>query len=177
MNVWLQAVHLIQFHLHIRTWNLSCQISLHNTLVIKNLNEAAHRISLLVPIPITEEQMDAYLDASFATYSGVPDMIEWLLSHGIFFMLNTSGTQGCFQSAYARNLIPAVPVVAANPVIRFPGIAGDVRYMYQVVETRHKPKNTESAMNVLCIHPSRAVIIGDSGGDPISSGVFQRGHS
>ncbi|MDA8406686.1 MAG: HAD family hydrolase [Deltaproteobacteria bacterium] len=130
-----------------------------------SLSEAAHRISLLVPTPITEEQMDAYLDASFATYSGVPDLIEWLLSHDIFFMLNTTGTQGYFQRAFARNLIPAVPIVAAGPIIRFPGIAGDLRYMYQVVETRHKPKNTESVMNVLGIHPSRVVIIGDSGGD------------
>ncbi len=129
------------------------------------LSEAAHRISLLVPTPITEEQMDAYLDASFATYAGVPDFIEWILSHDIFFMLNTTGTQGYFQRAFARNIIPAMPVVAANPIIRFPGTASDPRYKYQVVETRDKPKNTESVMNALGIHPSQVVIIGDSGGD------------
>lgn len=130
-----------------------------------SLTEATQRISALIPTPITEDQMDAYLDAHFATYLGVPDFIEWCLSRGILFMINTTSAQGYFQRVFAKNLLPAVPFVAANPLIRFLGASDDQRYRYRVAEIGDKPKNTQSLMKSLGISPKRAVIIGDSGGD------------
>jgi len=129
------------------------------------LIDAARRISALIPGCITVDQMDAYLDARFATYLGVPDFIEWCLSHGILFMINTTGVQGYFQRVFARNLMPSVPIVSANPLIRFPGAAKDPRFLYQVNEIEDKPKNTESIMKFLGVAPRWVVVIGDSGSD------------
>jgi len=109
--------------------------------------------------------MDVYLDANFSTYLGVPDLIEWCLSHGIFFMINTTGTQGYFQRVFAKGLLPAVPFVTANPLICFLGAGEDPRYLYWVTEIDDKPNNTESLIRCLGISPRRVVIIGDCGGD------------
>jgi hypothetical protein len=111
-----------------------------------SLAEATRRITAAMPGPITEDQMDAYLSASFATYRGVPGLMEWCLSQDILFMVNTTGMQGYFRCAFAKNLLPPIPVVAANPLIRFPGIEGDPRYVFQVIEIQDKPKNTESVV-------------------------------
>jgi phosphoserine phosphatase len=129
------------------------------------LAEAIQRISALLPAPLTIDQMDAYLDACFVTYSGVPDLIEWCLNHGILFVINTTGTQGYFQRVFSKNLIPDVPFVAANPLIRFLGAARDPHFLYQVTEIEDKAKNTESMMRLLGISPRRVVVMGDSGGD------------
>jgi hypothetical protein len=142
------------------------------------LTEASRRITALLPARLTVEQMDAYLTARFVTYPGVPDLIEWCMRHHILFMINTTGMQGYFQRVFARKLLPHVPLVAANPLIRFPGAREDPRFLYQVVEIEDKPKNTESAMNFLGIEPRWVVIMGDSGGDGphfhwgSSTGVF-----
>lgn len=50
--------------------------------------EAVRQIQALIPSPITEDKMDAYLDQSFRTYPGVPELIEWCLSKDILFMIN-----------------------------------------------------------------------------------------
>ena len=55
---------------------------------IISLGEAAHKIQSLLPATLTTEQMDAYLDNSFSTYKGVPELIEWCLSKNIVFMNN-----------------------------------------------------------------------------------------
>jgi hypothetical protein len=130
-----------------------------------SLTEATRKISELMPAPITVDEMDAYLDASFATYPGVPDLIEWCLSREILFMINTTGTQGYFQRVFAKNLLPLVPFVAANPLIRFSGADEDPHLLYKVVEIEDKPGNTESIMRFLGISPNQVVIMGDSGGD------------
>ncbi|MGB6066589.1 MAG: hypothetical protein WBG50_17430 [Desulfomonilaceae bacterium] len=130
-----------------------------------SLTQATQRISALIPAPITVDQMDAYLDANFATYCGVPDFIQWCRDHGILFMINTTGPQGSFQRMIARNLIPDVPFVASNPLICFSGESGDTRYMYWVNEIEDKPKNTQSVMRSSGVAPDRVVVIGDSGGD------------
>ncbi len=130
-----------------------------------SLAEATQEIQTLIPVRLTVDQMDAYLDASFATYPGVPDLIEWCLGRGILFMLNTTGTQGYFQRVFARNLMPDVPLVAANPLTRFWGASEDRHFLYQVLEIEDKPRNTESITRFLGISPNQVVIIGDSGGD------------
>ncbi|MCA1959624.1 MAG: hypothetical protein LDL33_02420, partial [Desulfomonile sp.] len=130
-----------------------------------SLTEAVQRISRLLPAPLTVEQMDRYLDASFATYTGVPDLIEWCLSRNILFMLNTTGTQAYFQRVLARGLLPRVPVVAANPMIRFQGSYDDECFSHEVLEITDKPRNTEAVMRAHGITPDKVIVIGDSGGD------------
>ena len=85
------------------------------------LAEATRRILALLPARITIDEMDAYLDACFATYPGVPDLIEWCLSRGVLFMINTTGTQGYFQRVFSGNLIPRVSACSSQSADPFPG--------------------------------------------------------
>ena len=126
------------------------------------LSEATRRIEKLLPRPITEKQMDAYLEASFVMYKGVADLIRWCMKHGILFMINTTGTQGYFQRAMAKGLIPKGIVVAANPMISYPGHGME---MHEVREIEDKAKNTETVMRAHGISPKKVIVIGDSGGD------------
>jgi 2-hydroxy-3-keto-5-methylthiopentenyl-1-phosphate phosphatase len=130
-----------------------------------SLREAVGKIQRLLPDPVTPEQMDAYLDASFVTYPGVADLIEWCLSNNILFMINTTGMIGYFQRIFAKGLLPGVPVLSANPLIRFSECSSDPRYIYEVFETPDKGKNTASAMQSLKIPAAKVILLGDSGGD------------
>lgn len=126
------------------------------------LSEATRRIGELLPKPLTEKQMDAYLDASFVTYRGVTDLMRWCQKNGLLFMINTTGMQGYFQRALARGLLPEGIVVAANPMISYPrhGIE-----MYEVREIEDKARNTETVMAKYCISAEKLIVMGDSGGD------------
>jgi hypothetical protein len=130
-----------------------------------SLAEANRRISALMPCPVTQQQMDGYLDDSFSTYRGVPELIEWCLSRNILFMINTTGMQGYFQRVLAKKLLPPVPVVSANPLIRFAGIENDPRYTVEVREIEDKPKNTELVSRSYGIPLEKVIVVGDSGGD------------
>ena len=130
-----------------------------------SLSDAYAGIKSLLPGPLTQEHMDAYLISSFATYPGLTDLIEWCLSKGAAFMINTTGTQGYFERAIAKGLLPKISAVACNPAIRYEGSDNPERYRYAVLEMEDKPKNTEAFMQSLGINPNRVVIIGDSGGD------------
>ncbi len=130
-----------------------------------SLADAVRRISALLGNSLTVEQMDSYLSASFRTYTGVPELIEWCLEKNILFMINTTGTQGYFQRALDLGLLPPVQVISANPLIRFPGIDDKVRFAHQVLEIEDKPRNTEAVVRRFGIEPDRVVIMGDSGGD------------
>lgn len=130
-----------------------------------SLSQAVSAIGQLLPHAFTQDSMDAYLDASFKTYVGVPELIAWLLSHNILFMINTTSSQGYFQRAMAKGLIPEVPVIAANPIIRFPeGLEGG-RYRYEVLEIEHKSRNTEAVLKSLNLTARNLIVMGDSGGD------------
>jgi hypothetical protein len=126
------------------------------------LSEATRRIRGLLPKPITEKQMDAYLDASFVTYRGVIDLITWCTKNRTLFMINTTGMQGYFQRAMAKGQLPQGIVVAANPMISYPGRQAE---MYEVREIEHKAKNTEKVMRAHGISPNKVIVMGDSGGD------------
>ena len=69
------------------------------------LSEATKRILSLLPAPITEEQMDSYLDERFETYRGVPELMEWCEKKDILFMINTTGMQGYFQRVFAKETL------------------------------------------------------------------------
>jgi 2-hydroxy-3-keto-5-methylthiopentenyl-1-phosphate phosphatase len=128
---------------------------------VVSLDEAVRRIKALLPSLPTQEQMDAYLDACFQTYKHVPELIQWCLDRDILFMINTTGTHGYFQRALAKGLLPAVPIVSANPMLRFD--EGD--RLYEIREIDDKPRNTQAVMKLWNVPAAKLVVIGDSGGD------------
>jgi 2-hydroxy-3-keto-5-methylthiopentenyl-1-phosphate phosphatase len=130
-----------------------------------SLGEAAGQIQKLLPGPITAEQMDAYLDESFTTYTGVPELIEWCASNNILFMINTTGMIGYFQRIFAKTLLPPVPVVSAHPMIRYPQSTSASCRVYELLETRDKGKNTGEVARSLAIPAAKIILLGDSGGD------------
>ena len=127
--------------------------------------EAVGRIQAILPSPITESRMDAYLEQSFKTYPGVPELIEWCLGKDILFMINTTGAQGFFQRAFFKDLIPQIPVLSASPFIRYARRRSDPRHVYDLFETRDKAKHTEAVMMDKGIAAGKVILIGDSGGD------------
>ncbi|MBW2202038.1 MAG: hypothetical protein JRF71_14625 [Deltaproteobacteria bacterium] len=130
-----------------------------------SLGEAACQIQDLLPVPITNEQMDVYLDKSFITYKGVPELIEWCSIKNILFMINTTGMVGYFQRIFAKNLLPPVPVVSAHPMIRFPERKSDPPSLYDLLEIQDKSKNTAAVVRSFNIPPEKIIVMGDSGGD------------
>jgi 2-hydroxy-3-keto-5-methylthiopentenyl-1-phosphate phosphatase len=129
------------------------------------LSDAARRISSLLPAPITEDRMDAYLDERFATYRGVPELIEWCGREDILFMINTTGMQGYFQRVFRKGLLPSVPVVSAHPMIRFPEEGESSIQFRDLLEIQDKPVNTLAVMREYGIPADKVVLVGDSGGD------------
>jgi len=130
-----------------------------------SLGEATRRILQRLPAPLDEHQMDAYLDQAFATYAGVPDLIEWCAARGILFMINTTGFQGYFQRIFAKGLLPAVPLLSAHPMIRYPGRSTDPAHILTLMEVGDKGRNTASAARLFGIPAERIILMGDSGGD------------
>jgi hypothetical protein len=130
-----------------------------------SLGEAGLRIKKILPEPVTTDMMDAYLDQAFAVYRGVPELIEWCLSHGILFMINTTAMIGYFQRVFAKGLLPRVSVLSANPLIHFAASGTDPGDVYELNETRDKGKNTAAVVQHFAIPAGRIVVMGDSGGD------------
>ncbi len=132
---------------------------------IISFREATLRVQAIIPAPIAEEQMDAYLDASFRTYPGVPELIEWCQSKGIVFMINTTGPQGYFQRVLSKRLLPQPSVLSASTFIRYPGRNTDPPCIYDLEEIDDKPRHTAAVLAAKGIPGQRAILIGDSGGD------------
>ena len=130
-----------------------------------SLGVASKQIQGLLPSAITEDQMDAYLDAAFATYKGVPDLIEWCLSHDVLFMINTTAMIGYFQRAFARGLLPAIPVLSANPLVQYTSSTSDPKTIYPLYEIQDKGRNSETAIRSFNIPREKVMLMGDSGGD------------
>jgi phosphoserine phosphatase len=129
------------------------------------LRHASLQIKNLLPKPFSSDQMDAYLESSFKTYAGVPELIEWCLSRDILFVINTTNTQGYFQRVFRKGLLPEVPLIAANPLIRFPIPDNERRYVHEITEIDDKPRVTAAIAHAMNIPPKRIVVMGDSGGD------------
>jgi 2-hydroxy-3-keto-5-methylthiopentenyl-1-phosphate phosphatase len=132
---------------------------------IISLGDAVKAMRNLVPEPITPEQMDAYLDEAFVTYRGVPDLIKWCLAKGVLFMVNTTGMLGYFQRVLSKALLPSVPIISANAMIRYPALETDPPEMHDLFEIDDKGKNTASVIQAFGIPPQKTIIMGDSGGD------------
>jgi hypothetical protein len=130
-----------------------------------SLGTANQNIKKLLPEPISIQQMDAYLDEAFITYKGVPALIDWCAKNNILFMINTTGFMGYFQRIFAKQLLPEVPVLSANPLIRYASSETDPPGLYGLEEIQDKGSNTACAMTFYGISNKKIVIIGDSGGD------------
>ncbi|PKN24618.1 MAG: hypothetical protein CVU64_21735 [Deltaproteobacteria bacterium HGW-Deltaproteobacteria-21] len=128
------------------------------------LSEATGKIRTILPNPITETQMDAYLAERFETYPGVAELIEWCEKKEILFMINTTGMQGYFQRAITKGLMPKVPVISANPMFRYPALEKDPVF-HDLLEIQDKPRNTETVMRHFGLDTGRMIVMGDSGGD------------
>ncbi len=130
-----------------------------------SLGEAAHKVQTLLPATLAIEQMDAYLDNSFSTYKGVPELIEWCLSKDILFMINTTGMIGYFQRIFAKGLLPRVPALSAHPMVGYPKQDSDPNVIFDLFEIKDKGKNTEAAIRFFNIPFNQIILMGDSGGD------------
>ena len=130
-----------------------------------SLGEAVARIEAMLPNAITPDQIDTYLDHSFAVYRGVPELIDWCAQHDVLFMINTTGMIGYFQRVCAKGLLPVVPVLSACPLLRFAPASSDPPVIYDLVEIADKAKYTAAVMQARGIAPSRTILMGDSGGD------------
>ena len=130
-----------------------------------SLGAATHKIQKLLPDPISEERMDAYLDRSFISYKGVPDLIDWCLSKNILFMINTTAMIGYFQRVFAKGLLPTVPVLSANPLVRYAKRGADPNHVYDLFEIQDKSKNTYAVAHKFNIPAEKIIVMGDSGGD------------
>jgi 2-hydroxy-3-keto-5-methylthiopentenyl-1-phosphate phosphatase len=130
-----------------------------------SLSEATNRIASLLSSPITEHQMDTYLDACFETYKGVPELMEWCGENHVLFMINTTGMQGYFHRVFRKGLLPPVPVVSAHPMIQYEETGEKQTQWYDLFEVQDKTKNTQEVMRTRTIPPNKTILIGDSGGD------------
>jgi 2-hydroxy-3-keto-5-methylthiopentenyl-1-phosphate phosphatase len=130
-----------------------------------SLGEAVRQIQKLLPGPITEKQMDLYLNKSFITYSGVPELIEWCLSNDILFMINTTGMIGYFQRIFAKGFLPQLPVLSAHPMVCYAQQNTDPGHIFDLFEIEDKLKNTEAVVRSFRIPSNKIILIGDSGGD------------
>ena len=129
------------------------------------LSEAMRRCSKLLPAPITENQMDAYLDEHFAHYTGVPELIEACLSRNILFMINTTGSMGYFQRVFYKKLLPQVSALSAHSGLTFSTSKSDPKALFDLQEITDKPINTALAARHFQISPQNIMVMGDSGGD------------
>ncbi len=129
------------------------------------LATAVEQIKALLPAPITQAQMDAYLAARFKIYNGVKDLITWCSRNDILFMINTTGMQGYFQRALAKELLPFLPVLSAHTLIRFNQGRQDPKLMLNLSEITDKSSNTATIAEKFRIPFNKIIIMGDSGGD------------
>lgn len=129
------------------------------------LNEAATRISVMLPGQITPEQMDDYLEKHFKTYHGLNDLIDWCMENSVLFMINSTGTQGYFQRAIKKGFIPPLPFIGANPLISYQDDSDNERFQYEVLEIEDKAQCSAAVVEKMGFSGSRIILIGDSGGD------------
>ncbi len=129
------------------------------------LGEAMQHCQRLLPAPINRERMDAYLDARFVHYTGVPELMEACLSKNILFMINTTGSKGYFQRVFAKKLLPQPAALSAHPGLSFKPDSVEGYMFYGLLEIMDKPINTEKAAKDFLVNPRKIIVVGDSGGD------------
>jgi len=129
------------------------------------LGEAIRQIEALMPGPVTEAMMDAYLEASYGTYPGAAELIQWCHENDILFMLNTTGMKGYTQRILAKGLLPHVPALSAHPFIGYPTRPTDPETFLPLLEIQDKATNSAAVAQQYGIPAGRIIVMGDSGGD------------
>ncbi len=129
------------------------------------LGEAIRQIEALMPGPLTEPMMDAYLEASYETYPGAADFVRWCQENDILFMLNTTGMRGYTQRVLAKGWLPHITALSAHPFISYPEAPTDPEIFLPLLEIQDKAANSASVAEKYGISPGRIIIMGDSGGD------------
>ena len=129
------------------------------------LGRAIDQVNAMLPGWPSPDQLDLYLEACFATYSGVPELIRWCRRNGILFMVNTTGFAAYFQRVLSKGLLPAVDVLSAQSKWRFSSLQTDPIHMIELKEVEDKARNTAAIAEKFSIPGNRIVLMGDSGGD------------
>jgi 2-hydroxy-3-keto-5-methylthiopentenyl-1-phosphate phosphatase len=129
------------------------------------LTSAIDRIQSLIPAPLTEEDMDAYIVSRFDIYPGVVELMDWCVRNNILFMINTTGPMGYFQRVRAKGLLPALSALSASPFIQFNSSVDKLGLNYELIEIDDKGVNTYKVARFYGILPEHIIVIGDSGGD------------
>lgn len=129
------------------------------------LASAVSQIAALLPTPLSERDMDAYLSHHFRTYRGVADLMLWCKRNHILFMINTTGALGYFQRVLAQDLLPEPSAISAHPAIQFSGFGQTDLLTYELLEITDKGINTSKAASHFGIPLRNIIVIGDSGGD------------
>jgi 2-hydroxy-3-keto-5-methylthiopentenyl-1-phosphate phosphatase len=129
------------------------------------LGDALNRIKKMLPKAYSVEEMDAYLNADFQTYTGVPELIDLCLSNDVLFVLNTTGTQAYFQRAIKKGLLPQVPYICANPFVTFKTDGLRSCFDLIITEISDKPKCSSAIASKYGMSGDKILAIGDSGGD------------
>lgn len=129
------------------------------------LVSALRKIDALLPAPLSEQDMDAYLTHHFKTYRGVADLMLWCKRNRILFMINTTSTLGYFQRVLARDMLPRPSAISAHPSIQFSGAGQTDLLTYELLEITDKGLNTSKAAEQFNIPLRKIIVIGDSGGD------------
>jgi hypothetical protein len=80
-------------------------------------------------------------------------------------MINTTGMIGYFQRVFAKGLLPIVPVLSANPMVRYPDQESDPPAIHDLLEIRDKARNTAAVARRFNISADKIIVMGDSGGD------------
>lgn len=129
------------------------------------LASAVRKIDALLPAPLSEKDMDAYLTRHFTTYRGVADLMRWCKRNHILFMINTTGPLGYFQRVLTRDLLPEPSAISAHPAIQFSGFDQTDLPTYELQEITDKGINTAKAASHFGIPLRKIIVMGDSGGD------------
>lgn len=130
-----------------------------------SLSRAIEEIQALLPRELTSRDMDAFLRERFAAYNGLSRLINWCLSRGAAFMINSTGPMGYFQRAMANGFLPRIPLLSAHPFLQYPSAETDPEHIFPLREIEDKGVNTQAALDALDIPPQNAAVVGDSGGD------------
>jgi 2-hydroxy-3-keto-5-methylthiopentenyl-1-phosphate phosphatase len=129
------------------------------------LSKAIQIIRKMIPAPISQEQMDGYIDSEFRIYNGVTDFMEWCLSMDILFMINTTGVVGYFQRIMAKKRIPPIRFLSAHPSVTYAKEKRDPAHIMALFEVQDKGRNTQKAVQSMKDPLHRIILMGDSGGD------------
>lgn len=129
------------------------------------LGRAIDQVTGLLPGWPSSDQLDLYLEARFATYPGVPELIRWCHRNRILFMINSTGFAAYFQRIFSKGLLPPVDVLSAQSKWRFHTEQVSPVQLINLQEVKDKARNTAAIAENFSIADHRIVLMGDSGGD------------